>query len=788
MNRRRYISIALWLLLFSFPCIAGTNLIQNGDFEQWNDVQGFPHWVGQNGNTMDPSQCRPERTHPGEGKQSVRIGPDIKEYWLCQNVKLKPHTRYVLSGFVKGKDIVPGATSGAGANIWMWKGKDWKSRRGFGPFIGTFDWRNRSMYGKEYVVFDTDDETDWTITLVHYRADGTSWFDDVRLEKASESEPLVGRAPMGAVTYPADWQNGVLHMQADTPTALTFCYLGEKTKVNQASLVLDLPFGIAIRDSFPTLKPIKNEIATREVNVDGKTRFHHEIKIPSNNISRMTNDDIRFTWRVEDMVYLQADSALAGKTESLRWQLKVNGKCGEWHIITLPILPPPEPVRLPEHFELFLGNSLGLLTTDETLRNDLLNQFLSTGIRHEYLFGTSTAFEVSSPSWRKYFFFGWTQNGPGSGLASQWAEELAGEKGAGLWEISIRNQSLPGVFCPEYIAQGGKEFTSRLKRYFETYKATNPVWLIFDYEPDSCWHSCYCSQCMKAFRALAGLRDDEVLNPEIIEQKYAKEWISFRTKQRTQTVRHIVEIFREVFPDSCKFLLCTDHLRKEKNIHEENIHKRGIDIRIMDDFVDVHNPMIYYTGPAFYDDLQINVEGLKKPVWPFMATSEKFFFTFSQYSPKKIEQCLLISAAMGCEKVGFWHGAYGMDGLTMQHIQKAMKQIACLEEYWYKGKLIQQPGIVQPVASGRKVVRYQIHRLGDTLLLSIFNLDPIHAAKVQIFPPDIDGMTPISLSMAATEKTINSPSTRPDNKNDISKTKTLDIEPNGNVFIVVSYK
>ena len=56
-----------------------------------------------------------------------------------------------------------------------------------------------------------------------------------------------------------------------------------------------------------------------------------------------------------------------------------------------------------------------------------------------------------------------------------------------------------------------------------------PHTLDYDYEypPWTGPHSCYCPNCLRAFREFADLPADAVLTPETIKQRYRAEWVDF---------------------------------------------------------------------------------------------------------------------------------------------------------------------------------------------------------------------------------------------------------------------
>ncbi|MFO7947921.1 MAG: sugar-binding protein, partial [Armatimonadota bacterium] len=79
---------------------------------------------------------------------------------------------------------------------------------------------------------------------------------------------------------------------------------------------------------------------------------------------------------------------------------------------------------------------------------------------------------------------------------------------------------------------------------------SHPDALQYDYEypPFTTHHSCYCDRCLEAFRDHAGLADDTELNPEVIRERHADEWVDFQAWRVAKLCAKMREAIHEIAP------------------------------------------------------------------------------------------------------------------------------------------------------------------------------------------------------------------------------------------------
>jgi Domain of unknown function (DUF4838)/Carbohydrate family 9 binding domain-like len=172
--------------------IKDNSIINNSDFSAKPHGRSLGKWVGPQKKNMKPGQSWGlDKSTFMAGGQSIKLSDSkgLTKICLTQMLpKLKPNTKYLLTFFVKTKDIVPtGKSGGAVVNIWdeknRWYPKNWYkgtmpwSKQGFkittGPDTNSIS-KSGPRKGKKHRSY---------IRLFLIKCTGTAWFDDVKLRE-----------------------------------------------------------------------------------------------------------------------------------------------------------------------------------------------------------------------------------------------------------------------------------------------------------------------------------------------------------------------------------------------------------------------------------------------------------------------------------------------------------------------------------------------------------------------------------------------------------------------------
>ena len=225
--------IALFLAFLPVLCDAETserNPIKNANFER-----GTSGWElvndGKKGTmTMD-------RTELHDGKPTLRIESFGQLTFVRQAVKVKPHTTYLLSGYVKVKDVHEDGGAGIAGGVVMMGQSEYGSQ----GVYGTTDWQ------KVTTQLNTDDKKEirvgpgvgWWGSKIF----GTGWFSDISLtelegDNLHDGRQLITNANFEKGTYgwelinfgkggtmeldPAELHDGKPTLRVEANDAMTF--------------------------------------------------------------------------------------------------------------------------------------------------------------------------------------------------------------------------------------------------------------------------------------------------------------------------------------------------------------------------------------------------------------------------------------------------------------------------------------------------------------------------------------------------------------------------------------
>lgn len=165
-------------LLFGKP-VDNSSIIENGDFTVAPRGKMFGKWYGTG--EKSGQICQLDKSTFMKGGQSLKLGNEQgkQRVFVTQFMpKMKPDTKYLLTFYVKTKDIEQkGRYGGAVVNVWTdknhWFPKSW--------YLGTMPWAKQGFEFKSGP--ETNKKRSAYIRLYIMGATGSVWFDDVRLRE-----------------------------------------------------------------------------------------------------------------------------------------------------------------------------------------------------------------------------------------------------------------------------------------------------------------------------------------------------------------------------------------------------------------------------------------------------------------------------------------------------------------------------------------------------------------------------------------------------------------------------
>lgn len=572
----------------------------------------------------------------------------------------------------------------------------------------------------------------------------------VAQEKSASPAP-----PISAEMFPGCFQGGGCHLAAGFPGVMVFTFKGDPARTREAWLVLDLPVGVELIGAAPwlTTQVVNNTCHWDPEKVVSRWGIKHEGK-----------DHTRYTIALNEdlMRHLRPDRVLWGRSERvyLRTQRQPGVVTAYWKVITRDYETPEQTIRLAILPPL-------TMPTRKADRFDLMVCKL----------GQATA---PFPEVRDAYFRYWRalHDRPYTLASLGWAslpDDLRGEitrdfrltvmvccsgdeplQRLGEWLVYPPRVMADGsvakeFLCPSHLIDdpGGQiweKTVPNLLRLSDLKAIKSPEAIIWDFEPTA-MDFCFCDTCRGRFAQFAGLPASPTAQE--IKAKYAQKWFDFRVAQHTKINAKFAAMVRKSFPKS-KYWICTDNLHDGQRLLSEWC---GCDEREFDPDVDLHLPMIYYAGLPFYKDVALNVKSLKKPVFVLVDPAEQLQMFFARYTPPKIKQDIVASAANGAVGIGFWPED-NLDAAYLQSIATGMRLVAEAEEYYFAKRDDALAEVkVEPVfektivEDGKKIslvipafgdrLPYTAHEKGANRLITVFNYDEAADAIVRVRVPNL---------------------------------------------------
>ena len=751
----------VFLFIISYSLLTAAegadNILRNGSFSTIKQDSKIPgEW--SKGWPANQGQWKLDDKIFNSAPYSISIkntDPDQDSIYT-QAFPVKPDTRYKLSFWMKGDNILSGnGKSGAVALIESTDGQkliitgsgkgEWRSTD------GSFDWQKVELF------FNSANNEQLKISIALLKSSGTAWFDDITIVPFRQST-----ATVSSEVFPLDFQKGIYSLAGDLPGILTFRFKGDKKNLAGLKLSIDLPEGCELigaaswfpgeKDSSGYYKYSPDPVSAAPVPADSKNYTRYTVSLSPSFIDRTALAS--YTWMNQERLYIKKQTPVKNyqKAEA-KWFLTSGKWKSEEKKFELHFLPQ---IRKPES----PANEFGLMVCYLESVTDPFPE-----IRKRYF----DYWGALSRKANTMNVFGWNSIKPDS------KKEVAEIFRTNLVIGSIFETPLPNVGqwekkvssgkIPRAVLENGKENpAAACPSYLEQEPLEAPVWkcignsvkdlmkfidgkkIVYDIEPGSSTH-CFCPVCLEKFRKF--ISPGNFKNIAEIKQKYSSQWFAFRVRQNNLIIENFSKVVKKEFPES-EFWICSDPIHSEGRELSEWC---GVDVRLADKYVDGHMNMPYYSGETFYNDMALNLKVLKKPNFPLIDPSENDERFFSRYTPGSVAQNIIAAAVLGCKGIGFW--PYDIfDGAYLTAINNAYAAVGQAEKYYMNGSPETNSGISPQNVNrkefddeGRKIsavfpdfaktLKSHMHRKDGNLLATMINYNTNWSAIARITPDNI---------------------------------------------------
>ena len=219
-----------------------------------------------------------------------------------------------------------------------------------------------------------------------------------------------------------------------------------------------------------------------------------------------------------------------------------------------------------------------------------------------------------------------------------------------------------GGICPQYLINDpegifwDKYIVESLRKLKEKFPGLHDWWLDYESLPENAT----CDNCRAVFAGKMKLKSIPSREDIRFGKPLHTAWRKFRADQRTEILGRLYRTIHKHFPGD-RLILCTVILTPDWLSNWS-----ALDVAAMEKYSDLLFNMHYSSGLNFYNGLRYNLDKLQKPQWVLCDPAEKIIQYFVRYTPERLRQNILVSAAMGVKAFSVFPADYYDAGyLTM---------------------------------------------------------------------------------------------------------------------------
>ncbi len=455
------------------------------------------------------------------------------------------------------------------------------------------------------------------------------------------------------------------------------------------TLVLDAPVEFPLVQALPAYGFNVKEIEpfTRE-KIEGGIRYRiplpPQIVLP---ISRLASD--LFTG--EGLLF-RAESK--PKNSVLKWALEQNGERLESGIIELrPLVVEASP--LPREFSLFTWYAPFLnVLTDPVVLQEWLKQLKRSGITGGSIGGPRNVAVFNAEKFRNIRSF---------------------------WYLVPEHCLTKFLENRKFI-----DFLERMRNGISGFDSPTVNW---NFEPGLKDYYHLCPDCCRAFERFSGHSIAGMIDGREVEKMYPEQYLAFRTGQYEQIVKNYSEWCRNA---GARAALCSYTVAAEQTAERrENLQRRLGNLPAYAKLLDCYMPQVYSPPERHWDQQEAMLKFYPGTVVPVYTSDERHnrnTYSYSLLTPEALRLEVLMAAAQGCRKVGFFVGSHTFDGRQIQALRQALADIAVFEDYWFHG----DDSNAVTAALSHPMIRFNVKKYQGKYLLTVFNPDSMRSHHISL--------------------------------------------------------
>lgn len=593
---------------------------------------------------------------------------------------------------------------------------------------------------------------------------GSVWFHWLALEPNLEKVAETAAFPFTVSCEPAEgnrfWNGGqaMLHSFVDSPTSVSFAFWGDKTRLKNPRLILDVPRGISIPEAFnmEARSPVshaKAAFSTQPIERAGAPYVRHVFPGPAA-LQRLR---VRpYLYNCLTMCFVP-DRFEKEKEYELFYYLENGAISTSAKRVTLRILPPMPRTPNPKRFKSHLWTLDDINFYDMKLVEKAARKYEEAALagRERWTGGRAEIHQVNGLLKKR----GWTLFYETGDYGFRRSKERA---------VGADGKPSGRMYCPTWVVSDRQFFrevvAGEIRRELSEAKVLDGETVFLDFEPGSiCRKYCFDERCRRRFSERFHIPIEKIRSREEILTNYSKQWGRFWTYLCNEIIRLHSQAVKEANPTLKNALYCYALPFNDSKATENYLFNSPLDTRLNQQHMDRLLLSFYHiTGKSALDLIDMNVSTLMKPVYmlPLMGSTTPYWGNITDdqiLSPAAMRVQILAAAASGAEGVIPYQGKM-MDGMYFIAIDQAMQEIAAVEDLYFDGQRWEQQMKFALVAKGKPLngsatgpllvenkdefIGFRAHRLGNRILLTLFNFHPDRGALIKVSSKD--GIPPVA--------------------------------------------
>ncbi len=589
-------------------------------------------------------------------------------------------------------------------------------------------------------------------------------FRQVKMKKAVVRFPVeFSCEPAGGNAFRNNGKK-IFNSFVDSPCSLTFDFWGNVQIGKVTDFVIELPVDAKVLQCFNNHMSVKNPAVkpmVTEFSRDGKKwrRYTYCRSWALANIRPKP-------WYCRALTALFAPADGKPGSYPARCYVVANGAKGPEKSFTLRFLPPMKKTPNPRNYRVFMFSSFDMNARGDELFGSVLRKYEEAGItaKESIVWGDETLRKVVDETCGKR---GWKCVTVMGVAVFDTPFNKYGDKAKA---VNVKGRRI-GRICPSFMStkEGLELIENSVVGCCGKGGLKKDGLVLFDYEPWQSYDWCYCPACLKRFKEFSGID----ATPAEIKAKYRKQWAEFRVRDTNAIVEHAAKMVKKHFPGA-KVADYDYVVEFNKPGFESRFWNIPKDTRLSDKYLDCHyTSFYYYHGKKAFNFLDTITAKLKKPIVMFSLLARRGDPKQRRYartpaedlSPGQFRLAMLNGASAGTVGHAIFPGVK-IDGEYFLAIDKTMREIAALEDFYRKGKRCDKD--VEVIPDGKisdDAYAYRASELNGETAVTIFNFSKKPLAfkvipgkfKGNVSMTDVstgkkDSLTPEQLSKGITVK------------------------------------